>query len=728
MKFISIFGGAKPTQPEAANNSWVAYRPAGTVFVFVHGVQSSARECWFNSKTGAFWPNLVRDDRALAQASIFLGGYYTQVDAGEYGMRDCAKELLEGLGRGASGNPPVLAHERLVFVCHSLGGIVTRYMLECWREEFQTKAILLVLIASPSIGSQWANSLESVIELFRNRTGRELHWKSDSLDDLDRRFKEMRERKIIPRLAGCEWCEQKFPKVPGFVGLRPIVTVNSAARYFGDHHLIPGSDHLSIVKPAGAEERVHLLLRDAYGRFDQAYPAVLPPPPKPASPGTVASAPPDLFQCERMSLTVLIYDDGDGHNQVAFEGIRAVRGAGGPVYQLHRQWVGAGQATDYVLQPKGTSPGVSLGLEGTAYFDPPPTPERPQNLLIESLDAHSYAMDREESSESGVSPRADLDYAQFNVGSETVGTLAFQVSFPDSMALTGEPPFVLAYQVFTAGGREREVMDSALTLRASEDFFYSPLLRTAFLTVRKPPQRSAYRIYWRLGQPLAAAVPPTARQLALLAVRRSTLLSVRDCFAATGDGPEAAGGKREVVDLVATIGDHVASIIKKSIAKTPADEAALRDLLPQVEITLMALEPAGGRLLKFVAGTYVASPGFWDLELPLGEGIAGRAARLLDARTYDDEEVAGTVFAGVYKELKPGKRHSWLLAVPLWSEDCGRAAIGVLNIGIFDLSRARMLKILGDPMNVSELASWANTEFLPKLLDVVSSNRNIRNS
>jgi hypothetical protein len=278
VKLMSIFSRAKPTPPDAANNSWVVYRPSGTAFVFVHGVQSSAKECWFNPKTGAFWPNLVRDDGVLAQASIFLGGYYTQVDAGEYGMRDCAKELLEGLDRGASGHPAVLDHERLVFVCHSLGGIVTRYMLECWREMFQTKSILLVLIASPSIGSRWANSLESVIELFRNRTGRELRWNSDSLNDLDRRFKDMRDRQLIPRLAGCEWCEQNFPKLPGFIGLRPIVEVDSAAHYFGGHHLIPGSDHISIVKPADAEERVHLLLRDAYGRFDQAYPAALPPP------------------------------------------------------------------------------------------------------------------------------------------------------------------------------------------------------------------------------------------------------------------------------------------------------------------------------------------------------------------------------------------------------------------------------------------------------------------
>jgi hypothetical protein len=728
MKFLSILGGSRATPPEAANNSWVVYRSTGTVFVFVHGVQSSAKECWFNSNTGAFWPNLVRDDRALAQASIFLGGYYTQVDAGEYGMRDCAKELLEGLARGASGNPAVLDHERLVFVCHSLGGIVSRYMLECWREIFQTKSILLVLIASPSIGSQWANSLEGVIELFRNRTGRELRWKSDSLDDLDRRFKDMRDRQIIPHLAGCEWSEQKFPKVPGFVGFRPIVPVDSAARYFGDYHLIPGSDHISIVKPASAEERVHLLLRDGYGRFDQAYPTLLPPPPKPETPGLLRAPARDLFQCERMALTIRIYDDGDGHNQMAFEGIRALHGAEGAVYRLHRQWTDAGRTTDYVLQPAGTSAGVSLGQDrASANFDPPPSPERPQKLLIESLDAHCYAMDREELSQSGA-PRADQDFAQFSLRWEAADTLVFQVAFPDSMSLTDEPPFVLAYQVFADGGQEREVFDSALTRVASEGFSYAPLLRTASLNVRRPPQRSAYRICWRLGDPMAGAVPATPDQLARLSVRRTTLLSVRDCFATSGAAPEAAARKAKIVDLVATIGDYVASLLKKTVAKTQADEAALSDLLPHIEITLMAVDPAGGRMLRFVASTSVVVPGFWDVKIPLGDGVAGRAARLLYAMTYDDEEVAGTVFAGVYKQLDPAKRHAWLLAVPLGSEDCGRAAIGILNVGIFDPSRAHMLKVLGQAAQLRELAAWANTEFLPKLLDMVSSNREMPES
>jgi len=441
---------------------------------------------------------------------------------------DCAQELLDGLARGTSGNPAALDHERLVFVCHSLGGIVVRYMLECWRELFQAKAILLVLIASPSVGSQWANSLERVIELSRSRTGRELRWKSDSLDDLDRRFKEMKDRKLIPRLAGCEWCEQRFPKLPGVLRIRPIVEVASAARYFGDYHTIPGSDHISIVKPTGVDERVHLLLRDAYGKFHQTYPAVLPPPMPPLAPGDVPEPRRDLFQCERMSLAIRVYDDGDGHNQMVFEGIRAVCGAeGNAVYRLHRQWVGSGRATDYILQNEGSSPGISLGPDKrTARFDLAPSPERPQKLLVESLDAHSYPLDREELCESANTAQAGLDYAQVAVRWETVGKLVFQVAFPGSMSLAAEPPFVHAYQVFTTGGQEREVFDSALTLAASEGFFFSPLLRTAFLGLPRPPQRSAYRIYWRLGEPVTAAIPVTPDQLALLAVRRTTCVTV----------------------------------------------------------------------------------------------------------------------------------------------------------------------------------------------------------
>jgi hypothetical protein len=75
----------------------------------------------------------------------------------------------------------------------------------------------------------------------------------------------------------------------------------------------------------------------------------------------------------------------------------------------------------------------------------------------------------------------------------------------------------------------------------------------------------------------------------------------------------------------------------------------------------------------------------------------------------------------VLASFELGKRHAWLLAIPLWSEDCGRAAIGVLNIGTFDHSHARTLKVLGRDDQLVALAKWANTDLLPMLLAVVSS-------
>ncbi|MGA3189287.1 MAG: hypothetical protein ABSF22_19460 [Bryobacteraceae bacterium] len=727
---ISIFGAAKPAMPPVENNSWVINRETGTVMVFVHGVLSSAAECWYQPKTGAFWPHLVRDDQGdLGRISVFLGGYNTEVDAGEYGMRDCAKELLDALSRETGGYPAVLAHERLVFVCHSLGGIVVRYMLECWRELFESKAIYLVLAASPSVGSRWANSLENVISFFRNRTGRELKWRSDSLDDLDRRFKDMRDLGLIPNLAGCEWCEQRFIKLPwfrrlpGFFRISPIVPVSSASRYFGDYHLIPGSDHISIVKPMDDRALVHQLLGDAYKRFDVKFPATMPAPqPLPAS-NSLTGTKPDLFQCDRISYSTFIYDDGDGHNQMAFEGIRGVRSQSGTTtYELASPWVSRGKANEYLLQQNETSPGVSLLADNkTLQFDPAPSAERPQRFLVERLDAHTYAMDRKELGESGNGRQDSSDYAQVEVRGETAGELVLEVSFPASMSLTREQPFVYAYQNLVIGGEETQVFDSALTRRAAAGFSYSRLLNSVFLRVTKPPQNTAYRLYWRLGEPFIGTLPSTPEQRARLEARRTQLLSARDCFAASGEG--VAARKKQLIDCLAKIGDHVAEILLKTIVKTPADQTALLDLLPHIEITVMGMEAADKKILRFVAGTAVAGPDFWDVKMPVGEGIAGRAAKRLEARTYDDEETRGSVFAGLYMELEPGKRHAWLLAVPLWSEDCGRQAIGVLNVGTYDPSRAHILRVLGQEASIRDLASWSNSTFLPEFLTVLSSKQ-----
>ena len=54
----------------------------------------------------------------------------------------------------------------IIFVCHSMGGIVTRYLLEANHHEFGEKNVGLVLIASPSYGAKLANNLNNIIAFF----------------------------------------------------------------------------------------------------------------------------------------------------------------------------------------------------------------------------------------------------------------------------------------------------------------------------------------------------------------------------------------------------------------------------------------------------------------------------------------------------------------------------------------------------------------------------------
>jgi hypothetical protein len=74
--------------PEGENNVWFADRNKDQVLVFVHGILSDSRSCWYRDpegmKPGVYWPDLVQSDRRFSEYSIYLGGYYTAIDSGDY--------------------------------------------------------------------------------------------------------------------------------------------------------------------------------------------------------------------------------------------------------------------------------------------------------------------------------------------------------------------------------------------------------------------------------------------------------------------------------------------------------------------------------------------------------------------------------------------------------------------------------------------------------------------
>jgi pimeloyl-ACP methyl ester carboxylesterase len=230
-------------------------------FVFIHGLFSSINSCW-TSRNGIFWPTLVADDERLGSANVFCAEYHTNIFSGEYGVSDCARAVMGQLCRPThSGKKRPIDYDEIIFVGHSLGGIISRYLLEYYRKDFEKKRVGLVLMASPSIGSEYANKLGGFASLMKFRQAAELRTANDLLRDLDFRFKDIVSgADKWPQLYGAEAVEHKGP----FFGLRQVVQHSSAGRYFGAPTVIPKTNHETIVKPESLDSASHNFLVDFY--------------------------------------------------------------------------------------------------------------------------------------------------------------------------------------------------------------------------------------------------------------------------------------------------------------------------------------------------------------------------------------------------------------------------------------------------------------------------------
>jgi pimeloyl-ACP methyl ester carboxylesterase len=194
------------------NNHWFSYTESDAALVFVHGILSDSTKCWQHAgadgEPEGHWPVLVATDPRFGNIGIYLGGYESGPNSGNYNIKNCADELFSALGRLDDQHlerQTVMQKQKITFVCHSMGGIVARYMLLNEREHFHGKKIGLVLIASPSYGSLYADGLEPLTALYRNEQALRMKVGDSTLKDLDDRFRELGDK--LKNLAGIEFYE-----------------------------------------------------------------------------------------------------------------------------------------------------------------------------------------------------------------------------------------------------------------------------------------------------------------------------------------------------------------------------------------------------------------------------------------------------------------------------------------------------------------------------------------
>ncbi len=235
---------------------WLQNPTSNTAVVFVHGILSSGESGWRNAN-GAYWPTLLQSEKDLHGLGLYVYSYQTDIFSGNYQLGDVVDDLKERMKLDG-----VLKNRRILFVCHSMGGIVVRqYLVTRALDLIEAEAhVGLFLVASPSLGSEYANWLEAFANIFGQSQAQALRFAQNNawLNDLDKNFKNLQAAGKL-QLTGKELLEDKFIALRKFI-FKQVVEPFSGARYFGEPYKVPHSDHFSIAKPESANAIQHRLL------------------------------------------------------------------------------------------------------------------------------------------------------------------------------------------------------------------------------------------------------------------------------------------------------------------------------------------------------------------------------------------------------------------------------------------------------------------------------------
>ena len=224
--------------------------------IFVHGLIGDSRKTWSNEAGNEFWPPWLNSD--LGNVSIYTLGYpaslFEKRAQTEMDMFERAGNVLEHLAGTGIGDKPV------VFVAHSLGGILTKLILrksseaedEDWRRVSEATK-LVIFLSTPHTGAALANVLTVLprtsthITLLANDTG--------FLEDLNGHYRTLANNR--EDLATAVYYEKHATNK-----LLVVVSRESADPGVAKVSPVPvDKDHINICKPAHKSDVVYLGIR-----------------------------------------------------------------------------------------------------------------------------------------------------------------------------------------------------------------------------------------------------------------------------------------------------------------------------------------------------------------------------------------------------------------------------------------------------------------------------------
>ncbi|MEC8483507.1 MAG: alpha/beta fold hydrolase, partial [Pseudomonadota bacterium] len=135
--------------PALADYRFERKEGAPTLLVFVHGFVGNGTDTWTNEETTAYWPAIVSKDPLFDRADILVYDYPSSFISQNITINELAKRMeIELRSSGVN----IQAYEEVLFVAHSMGGLVVRQYLLA-NPDIANHVKGLFLFATPMKGS-----------------------------------------------------------------------------------------------------------------------------------------------------------------------------------------------------------------------------------------------------------------------------------------------------------------------------------------------------------------------------------------------------------------------------------------------------------------------------------------------------------------------------------------------------------------------------------------------
>ena len=229
------------------------------VIVFVHGLHGGP-DTW-RAANGAYWPQLIQTDPHFRSSDVVVAEYPTPSRHGQYSTVQLSEVLYQNLQR-----QHVWDHREVVFIAHSLGGLLTEEMLLNHSAD-AARVPFIVSYATPHEGS-FVASLAKIYDSDPLLTDLSDSNDNGFLIDLEQKWRGTPAAARIHRYCAFESLDTNAGEGIGrYLRAHSRVVSYYSATYGCDVDTPPQkivADHIGIVKPANRSA-------DAYTFFARVY-------------------------------------------------------------------------------------------------------------------------------------------------------------------------------------------------------------------------------------------------------------------------------------------------------------------------------------------------------------------------------------------------------------------------------------------------------------------------